>query len=73
MYFRPMPDTFRYWVADGDLCLGPADQVPAGATSWSYGDATRDKGAVLAFFAAAEAAGVPAETIADIKREQQIS
>jgi hypothetical protein len=72
MYFRPMPATWRYWVDQGELCLGPASMMPAGATSWDYVEATRNQAAVLAFLDAAEAAGVPAQAIADIKREQQL-
>jgi len=72
MYFRPMPDAWRYWIDGADLCLGPAEMMPESATSWDYAEATCNEAAVLAFLAAAEAAGVPAEAIADIKREQQL-
>lgn len=72
MYFRPMPANWRYWVDQGNLCLGPASVMPKSAISWDYAEATRDEAAVLAFLDAAAAAGVPANAIADVKREQQL-
>lgn len=67
-----MPEDRCYWVADGDLCLGPASAMPNGAPSWRYVVVTASESAMRAFLTEALSAGANPETVAAIRYEQDL-